>query len=322
MSFGFPLALLGLLAVPVVLAMLVGLSRRGSGSPVQFTNLDILASVTPSPRRSWRRAVPVALLVAALVVGAAAAAKPRARVPVRVNDATIVLLVDVSGSMSARDVEPTRLDAAIIAMRNFVQRLPSGFKVGLVQFSDDAEVLAAPTADHQLISERLDLLQPDSGTAIGTGLMSAIGLVRSSLRHDGVVHKGGRDLPAAIVLLSDGKQNQGMIQPLQAARLAHTDGIVVDTVALGTNHGVLGFGPFAPRVAPDPPLMHAIARAAGGTTATARDSKQLDRFYQRVRNRFGQTTELRGIAHWFAAAAALLLLAAVVFGRSLAGALA
>jgi Ca-activated chloride channel homolog len=322
MSFGSPFALLGLLAVPAALAVLLAATRRRPGSGLHFSNLDVLASIAPKPHRSLRRALPAGLLVAALLAGAAAAARPRARLPVRVNDATIVLLVDVSGSMSARDVEPTRLDAAILAMRNFVQRLPSGFRVGLVQFSDNAEVLAAPTTDHELISERLDLLEPDSGTAIGTGLMTAIGLVRTSLRHDGVVHRAGHELPAAIVLLSDGKQNQGTVQPLQAAHRARADGIVIDTVALGTNHGVLGFGPYAPRVAPDPPLMHAIARTAGGTTATARDPKQLDRFYQHVNTRFGKATETRGIASWFAAAAAVLLLGAVAFGRSFRGALA
>ncbi len=322
MSFGAPLALLGLLAVPTALAVLLVLARRRNGSQVQFSNLDVLASVAPKPHRSLRRVLPVALLVAALLAGAAAAAKPRARLPVRVNDATIVLVVDVSGSMSAHDVEPTRLDAAVLAMRNFVQRLPSGFKVGLVQFSDDAQVLAAPTTDRNLINERLDLLEPDAGTAIGTGLMTAIGLVRDSLRRDGVVHKAGHDLPAAIVLLSDGKQNQGLITPLEAAHTARANGIVIDTVALGTNHGVLGFGPFAPRVAPDPPLMHAIARTAGGSSATARDSKQLDRFYQHVNTRFGKATKTRGIASWFAAAAAVLLLGAIAFGRSFTGALA
>jgi Ca-activated chloride channel homolog len=322
MSFGSPLALLGLLAVPAALAALVGLSRRRRGGVVQFTNLEVLASVAPARHRPVKRLVPASLLVAALLAGTAAAAEPRARLPVRIDDATIVLLVDVSGSMSARDVEPTRLDAAIVAMSNFVQRLPAGYKLGLVQFSDQAEVLAAPTTDHALIAQRLDLLEPDSGTAIGTGLETAIGLARSSLRHDGVVRQKGHDLPAAIVLLSDGKQNQGFVTPIQAARLAHADGIVVDTVALGTSHGILGYGPFAPRVAPDPPLMHAIARVAGGTTATARDSRQLDRFYRRVGTSFGTKTVMRGIASWFAAAAALLLLAAVALGRSLTGALA
>jgi Ca-activated chloride channel family protein len=322
MSFGSPLALLGLLAVPIAVVALLLLSRRRAKNGLHFSNLDVLSAVVPSRRRSLRRALPAALLVAALATGAAAASNPRARMPLRVDNATIILLVDVSGSMSARDVEPTRLDAAVAAMRTFLQRLPGGIKVGLVQFSDSAQVLLAPTADHQQVSERLDLLEPDSGTAIGSGIVGAIGLVRVTLAHEDVVRKPGKDLPAAIVLLSDGNQNQGVIGPIAAAKRARARGIVIDTVALGTPHGILGYGPFAPRVAPDPPLMHAIARVTGGTTATARDPRQLTRFYQHVGTSFGRTDGMRNIASWFAAAAAVLLLGAVVLGRAFAGALA
>ena len=124
-------------------------------------------------------------------------------------------------------------------------------------------MLAAPTADHERISETLGLLQADSGTAIGTGLVTATRLAQSSLTRDGVFRVPGRNLPAAIVLLSDGKQNQGRVKPLEAAALAKAAGIPVDTVALGTKKGVLGYGPYAPKVAPDPPLMNAIAKAHG-----------------------------------------------------------
>ncbi len=239
----------------------------------------------------------------------------------RVDNATIVLLVDVSGSMSARDVEPTRLDAAVAAMRGFVQRLPSGFKVGLVQFSDSSQVLAAPTAAHDRINQMLDLLVPDSGTAIGSGLVTAAGLVQASLARDGVFRAPGRNLPAAIVLLSDGKQNQGPVGPLQAASRARAAGIVVDTVALGTAHGILGYGPFAPKVAPDPPLMRAIAKATGGRTAAATDSRELATFYRGIGSSFGHGTETRDLASWFAAAAAMLLVAAVALGRAWGAAL-
>jgi Ca-activated chloride channel family protein len=121
------------------------------------------------------------------------------------------------------------------------------------------------------------------------------------------------------VLLSDGKRNQGRIEPLQAAALARAAGIPVDTVALGTAHGILGYGPFAPRVAPDPETMQQIAKATGGTTATAKDPNQLATFYRRVRNSFGDGTETRDIAPWFAAAAAVVLLAAVGLGGSSPG---
>ena len=115
----------------------------------------------------------------ALAFAAGAAAHPRARVPVRVDNATIVLLVDVSGSMSARDVEPTRLDAAVAAMRWFVRRLPKDYKVGLVQFSDTSTVLAAPTARPRARRADPRLLMPDSGTAIGSGLVTAVAVARA-----------------------------------------------------------------------------------------------------------------------------------------------
>ena len=270
-------------------------------------------------RRRRRRLIPALLLLLALVAAATAAARPRASLPVRVNNATIVLVVDVSGSMSARDVEPTRLDAAVAAMRGFVQRLPAGFKVGLVQFSDNPDVLAPPTADHTRISETLGLLVPDSGTALGEGLATAVRLAQGSLERDGVVALPGRRLPAAIILLSDGKQNQGRMQPLQAAALARAAGIPVDTVALGTPHGVLGYGPFAKHVAPVPGLMRRIAAATGGSTATAKDNRELTAFYRRVGRSVGHSTETREIGAWFAAAAAVLLAGAVALGRLFGG---
>ncbi|HUK45487.1 MAG TPA: VWA domain-containing protein [Gaiellaceae bacterium] len=319
MSFGSPLALLALLAIPVGLGAVLLVSRRRTPRQVAYPNLAVLESVAPTGGRGRKRVAATFLLVLALATAAAAAAHPQANLPVRVDNATIVLLVDVSGSMSARDVEPTRLDAAVSTMRVFVQRLPKGFKVGLVQFSDTSQVLADPTADHARISQTLDLLVPDSGTAIGSGIASAVALVKSTLAHDGVVRLTGRNRPAAIVLLSDGNQNQGLIKPLQAAAMARRAGIPIDTVALGTKQGILGYGPFAPRVAPDPPLMRAIAKATGGSTATAKDMKELSTFYRRVGKSFGHGTETRDVASWFAVAAAALLVAAVTLGASLAG---
>jgi Ca-activated chloride channel family protein len=314
--------LLALLAVPAALGLAALLARwRRPRSPVAFTNLSVLEAVAASQRRSRRRLIPIALLVLVLALAAGAAAHPQARVPVRVHDATIVLLVDVSGSMSARDVEPTRLDAAVAAMRWFVRRLPKDYKVGLVQFSDYATVLAAPTADHERIAQTVDLLTPDSGTALGAGLVTAVAVATSSVAHDGVVVAQGKRLPAAIVLLSDGKQTQGVISPMAGAHRAKRAGIPIDTVALGTSHGVLGYGPFAKRVAPDAPLMREIAKATGGTTASAHNSKQLAAFYQRVGSSFGTKMQTRALGSWFAAAAALLLAGAVGLGRVFAGSL-
>src|SRR4051794_5602549 len=143
----------------------------------------------------------------ALACAGAAMAHPRLRVSEPDQNATIVLVVDVSGSMRANDVEPTRLDAAVSAMRTFLDKLPPQFKVGLVSFSSEPEVLSAPTRDRQLVREALGYLMPEAGTAIGDGLQVGVKLVQASLARAGVERKPGQQLPAAIVLMSDGAQN-------------------------------------------------------------------------------------------------------------------
>src|SRR5579871_5186532 len=191
MSFGSPLALSALLVVPAVLVLLRLVSRRPSRQAVAFTNLAVLAEVA-GRSASRKRLVPGLLVLLALACAAVASAKPTARLPARVDNATIVLLVDVSGSMSARDVEPTRLDAAVAAMRGFVDRLPAGMRVGLVQFSDSAQVVVRPTDDHTRVAQSLGLLVSQSGTAIGAGLVAAEQLARRSLSDDGVTRRPGQ----------------------------------------------------------------------------------------------------------------------------------
>jgi Ca-activated chloride channel homolog len=317
MSFGAPLALSALVVVPVVLAILLLADRRAARHAVVFTNLDLLAGLVPRRRR--RRWVPVALVLLALATAAAATARPRAVLQTPVDHATVILLVDVSGSMSARDVEPTRLDAAAAAMRRFVDELPGRFRVGLVQFSDVPQVIAPPTDDHDEVRRAIGYLTPDSGTAIGSGIVTATRLAQTSLARAGVVREPGKPLPAAIVLLSDGKQNQGGVRPLDAAARAKAAGLVVDTVALGTPRGTLGIGAFALRVPPDPPLMRAIARATGGETSTAADSTQLASFYSSLGRSIGREPRPREITSWFALAAGLLLVGAVALGRLWSG---
>ena len=136
MSFSSPLLLLALLVVPAALIFALVIDRRRSRYPVSFTNLELLAGLVQE-RRAWRRWVPLALLLVALACASTALARPKARLSVPENNGTVVLVVDVSGSMRANDVEPTRLDAAVSAMRTFLDKLPPQFKVGLVSFSSE-----------------------------------------------------------------------------------------------------------------------------------------------------------------------------------------
>jgi Ca-activated chloride channel family protein len=326
-SFASPYLLVVLFVVPAVLAAALWLDRRRARYTVAFTNLDVLAAVVER-RQPWRRWAPLLLFLLALAAASTALARPRTTVSVPSQQATIVLLVDVSGSMRADDVKPSRLGAAQLAMGAFLEKVPSRLKVGLVTFSTEPNVLVLPTTDRGLMREGLDLLAPESGTAIGDGLAVAVRLVQSSLGRA----PRGKDgkLPAAIVLLSDGAQTRGILTPLQGAARARVAGIRVFTVALGTNQGTLNFGPFgAPgfgfggtgrrfRVVPDPATLRAIARATGGVAYRAKSASKVQQVYRRLGSSVARHPAEREVSSWFAGAAALLLLGSLGLGRVVA----
>jgi Ca-activated chloride channel family protein len=315
MTFGSPWYLLALLSIPLLIVLAAAVSGRRARHPVAFTNLGVLAEVLPPRHRAWRRFIPLALLVAALAFASTALAHPHMRMSKPDQNATIMLLVDVSGSMRANDVEPTRLDAAVAAMRTFLDRLPSQFKVGLVAFSSEPEPLVAPTSDRNAIRQSIALLEPEAGTALGDGIGVAVKMLSASLRQAGYVRKPGQNVPAAIVLLSDGAQNRGLLQPLQAAHQAKQAGIRIYPVSLGTPNGkvTFGFGAFmnSVPVPPDPVTMSEIAAATGGKSYTAENASSVVSIYKTLGSSIGRSHERVQVTSWFAAAAALLLVAAI-----------
>jgi Ca-activated chloride channel family protein len=319
MNFASPGFLLALLVVPATFVFLVILNRRRARYPVAFTNFEVLAKVVER-QRAWRRWVPVALLLLALAAASTALARPRVHLSVPEENATVVLLVDVSGSMRANDVQPSRLDAAVEAMRTFLGKVPKRVKVGLVAFSSSAEVLSAPTTDRETVNEGLGFLAPEAGTALGDGLKTAVQLVVSSLAKEGVQRDPVHGLPAAIVLESDGAQNRGQTTPIQAAELAKKAGIRVYGVALGTPNGKVqfGFGLYQNSipVPPDPATVRAVSRITGGTSFTARDSDRLTTVYRDLGSNIGRKIELREISSWLAFSAAVLLLGGVALSRA------
>jgi len=320
-SFASPWFLLALLIVPATLALALWLERRRARYAVAFTNLELLASVAGT-RRSWRRWAPLALFLLALAAASTALARPKATVSVPANRATVVLLVDVSGSMRAADVKPTRLGAAQKAMASFADSVPTRVKVGLVSFSTGPNLLVIPTIDRTLLHEGIDLLSPEAGTAIGDGLGLAVQTVKASVG-DAPRSKDGK-IPGAIVLLSDGAQTRGDLTPLQGADLARTAGIRVFTVALGTNNGTLdpgafgfGFGGggaggqgFSRRfpVRPDPVTLAAIARETDGKTYRAQSASKVREIYKQLGASIAHKAAKREVSSWFAGGAALLLL--------------
>ena len=308
-----------LLVIPALLLFMVAISRRRSRYVVTFTNLEVLAGVTAKRRFVWRRWVALILLILALASAATALARPSATLVVPDQNATVILLVDVSGSMRASDVRPTRIAAAVTSMRLFLDQLPSQFRVGLVSFSSQPELLDDPTKDRVAIRNGLNFLAPQAGTAIGDGLRAAVAVAVASLADRGVRKAPGELLPATIVLESDGKQNQGVLQPRTAARFAKQNGIRVYGVSLGTPGGKVTFGTGAAKtsipVPPDPTVVQQIARDTGGKAFAVQDAAALNQVYKDLGGSIGRKVVSREITSWFAILAALLLVGAVGIAR-------
>jgi Ca-activated chloride channel family protein len=326
-SFASPWLLALLAIVPIALAFALWLDRRRARYAVAFTNLDVLASVA-SKRRRPLRWLPLALFLLALACASAAVARPTATVSVPSDKATVVLLVDVSGSMRAADVKPTRLGAAQAAMGVFADKVPKRVKIGLVSFSSSADELVVPTTDRTILHEGIDLLVPEAGTAIGDGLELAVHVAKGALT--GVRRgKDGR-LPGAIVLLSDGAQTRGILTPLQGAAKAREAGLRVFTVALGTPNGTLdpnsgpyggyglggGFGPGGRfPVRPDPVTLAAIAKATGGESFQAKSAAKVQSVYKQLGASIAKKSSKREVSSWFVGLAAVFLLGSLGAAR-------
>jgi Ca-activated chloride channel homolog len=302
MSFQSPVLLLLLLALPVAGVLYWLRQRRPPADAVRFTGVATLVAVMPR-RAAWRRHVPAVLFALALVGLLLAVARPQRSVAVPVRSGSIMLVTDTSRSMLADDVEPSRLDAARTAAKRFLDRVPGKVKVGLVGFSAAPNPVIAPTSDRDEIKGVLDSLNADGSTATGDALDAAL----TTLRPPG---SKGR-LPAAIVLLSDGKRTSGR-DPIAVAQRAKRVGVRVTTVALGDPGTALlvpGTSAIIP-VPPDPETMRQIARASGGRFFAVDDADRLNSVYEGLGSRLSSRTEHREITAWFAGLGAVLILVA------------
>ena len=186
MTFLAPLMLIGLVLVPVLLGLYLWAQRRRQRYAVRFTNLDLLANLAPK-RPAWRRHLPPIIYLAAIAALAIALARPQLVVPTPRDDATVMLAIDVSGSMKATDVAPTRLDAAKVAAKSFIDQLPKGIRVGIVSFGSHATTLVQPTIDREALTQAIDALVPRDGTAMGDGLMQVLDVAEQIQAQDAAV---------------------------------------------------------------------------------------------------------------------------------------
>jgi Ca-activated chloride channel family protein len=324
MSFVWPLALLSLVVVPLAVALYVWAQTRRPKYAARFTNLDLLANVVERAP-NWRRHLPAALGLLALTALLVSLARPEWEHRVPKQEATVVLVTDISGSMTATDIEPTRMAAAQAAAHTLVEELPEGFRISLVTFSAGVRTVVAPTTDKDIVITAVNALEPVGGTAMGDGILEGIAASRLNTEPvepptDGAAHPEpardpGEKPPVIMVLLSDGANTLGSASPLEAAERAAEEGIPIFAVALGTENGIATVidnqgRERRLRVPPDEETLQEIASMTDGAFFSAPTAEELTSVYEDLGSKIGYDTETTEITYGFAAAAALLVLAA------------
>jgi Ca-activated chloride channel family protein len=338
-TFASPFVLLSLLVIPLAVAAYLVVERRRARYAVRFTNVDVLALVAGG--RPWRRWLTAAVFFLTVAVLCTAAARPKMNTMVASDKATIVLVLDVSGSMQAIDVKPTRLAAAQKAMTTFLEKVPKRVRVGLVLFAGEAQVATPPTTDHALVAQAVadaGAFHGFGGTAIGDALAVAVQL---GIRTTGA---NGRTLASytaapqkqtpsstlvSILFLSDGHQTQGVLSPREGAAKAKAAGFPVYTVALGTTGATTlrgypgggggggffqsnGFGSFGRRaLSPDPRTLKEIATTTGGQFFRARSAGSVEATYAKLGSSLGRAPGKTEVTDRFLIGGAVLLVLAL-----------
>lgn len=297
-----------LLAVIPVLALagvyvLAQLRRRTYA--VRFSNVDLLGKIA-AKGPGWRRHLPAAVLLSALLVMSTGMARPSLDTEEPVERATIVLALDVSLSMEADDVAPTRFEAMQIAATEFVEELPEEYNVGLVSFAKSANVVVAPTKDRSQVTSAIDNLQLDRATALGEAIFASLQAIQQ-VPPDGVEELA----PARILLLSDGYRTSGRLVE-EGAEAAEAADVPVSTIGFGSDEGVVEIDGQVQQVPVDRRTLEETADATGGTYYEAESVDELKSVYDDMGSSIGQRTVSMEIAQWFIGVALVMAFLAVL----------
>lgn len=334
-----------LLAIPLLVAAYLWLQRRRKKLALRYANLPLIKQAL-GRGLGWRRHVPPLLLLLAIAVLIAAAARPAAIVTLASSRATVILAMDVSGSMGAEDVQPSRLAAAQQAAKTFIARQPVDVEIGIVAFGGAAMLVQAPTIDRELLTAAIDGFDLRRGTAVGAGVVAALATIFPDETFDmegagdprdqlgqrssgGLPSIDGRSLDApdaaraphvpvepgsyenaVIILLTDGATTTGP-DPLLAGYLAADYGVRVYTVGFGSaTGGVINFGGRSMRARLDAATLQAIAETTAAEYFEAQSSEALSAVYDTLATRLVAEKKLTEIAFVFAGIGALLAIAA------------
>jgi Ca-activated chloride channel homolog len=349
MTFLWPQMLWLLAAIPLLVALYVVLLRRRKKTALRYASLAMVKQAM-GPGQSMRRHLPPLLFLLALTVMLLAAARPAAIVSLPTQHETIILAMDVSVSMKANDVEPTRLAAAQAAARSFVADQPRSTRIGIVAFAGTASLVQPATGNREELLAAIDRLQLQRATAIGSAILVSLQAIFPDVEFDlGSEDPRGRSMrdaqrgrplgplrepqiapqkavapgsygSAAIILLSDGQTTTGP-DPIEAARMAAERGVKVFTVGVGTPDGEILIGEgWSVRVRLDEDALKAIADITRGEYFYAGTSLELKKIYQSLNSKFvleKKETEVTALFSIAAAVAALLaaLLSLLWFNR-------
>jgi len=340
MTFAWPDLLWSLLALPLLVLLYWWLMHRRKKNTLRFASLSIVKQAM-GKGPGWRRHVPPVLMLLALATLLFASARPRAVVTLPLQQETIILAMDVSGSMRATDVLPNRMVAAQEAAKAFLNDLPRSVRVGVVSFAGTAAVVQPPTQNREDIVAAIDRFQLQRGTAIGSGIVLSLATIFPDAGIDLSQITGQRNMPlgpgdkppkeftpvppgsftsAAIVLLTDGQRTTGP-DPMDAAKMAADRGVKVYSVGIGTKEGeTIGFEGWSMRVRLDEDTLKNVANLTRAEYFYAGTAADLKKVYQSLSSRMiveKKETEITAI--FAAAAAALVLLSAALsvwwFGR-------
>ena len=343
MTFSWPWALLSLLLIPIICGAVWLLRRRRRRAAVRVTSIALVRSALPT-RTRWVRLIPALLLLLGFATLSVGAARPQATVPVASNSTTIMLAMDVSGSMCSTDVEPNRLTVAQQAAVAFIESQDGGTKIGLVAFAGVAGLQVPPTTDKEALITAIDNFTTARGTAIGSAILTSIdgiAALNPTVAPTGVGDESAQRSGYAadvIVVLTDGANTQG-VEPATAAEAAAVRGLRVFTIGFGTTTpsrmactgqqaggwaaggpgggpggGFGGGGSRNPRVI-DEASLKAVAEITGGQYYKAESAGQLQEALGDLPSQVVVTNKHVDIASWFAGAGGLLV--AVAIGLSL-----
>ena len=341
MNFLWQEALWLLLLLPLLVWAYVWLLKRRKKTAVAWSSLAIVKEAM-GQQRLWRRHVPPALLLLALAALIVASARPTAVVTLPLVEQTIILAMDVSGSMRATDVEPNRLVASQNAAKAFIAELPRTVRVGVVSFAGTAAIVQPPTLSREDVAAAIDRFQLQRATAIGSGLILSLAAIFPDAGIDLSQVTGARLMPralgeqpkekeftpvepgsyssAAIILLTDGQRTTGP-DSMDAAKMAADRGVKVYTVGIGTKEGdTIGFEGWSMRVRLDEETLKQVAMATRAEYFYAGNAVDLKKVYQSLGTRLSAQKKETEISALFAGLGALLTLVAAAlsvwwFGR-------